>query len=451
MTRRWRLGRRGSLLRFAPTPRLAVVVAASSLLWLLPGSAGRWAAASGIVVVLAAVGVDWFRLPPRQLVDVTRNAPASTGIGDRVDGEYLVQSRWPHALTLELHDRMPAQVQGGVGRTMVVVGPGGTASVPFGVTGMARGRATLGEVGVRVRTALGLVTVRYVVPLSDEMLVTPSVSGVRRLRLLAMQHRLDSVGIRALRRRGEGRGFAGLRDYVLGDDPRDIDWKATARRTKLTTREYTIERSQTVITLIDAGRNMTQLAGRFTRFEHALSSALVLTDVAVAAGDRVGTLVFDDEVRAFVPALQSRGALRRVRDAFVPLTPTLREPDYATAFRFLAAHQRKRALVVFFTDVIDARASQALVAHVTRSAAHHLALVVALRNDAVFEAALLRASGGGETRVYETAAAEELIEAREGALERMRRAGAVVLDVSPRLMTVGVVNRYLEIKARGAL
>ncbi len=445
------LARDGPVFRFAPTPRLAAALAVASLLWLLPGAAAAPAAAAGLALVVLAAAWDVVRLPPWRLLALTREVPGSVGIGDQVDGRYRLAARWSRPLVVELFDRMPALVRGGVHRVEFPLDPGMEQAVPFTLTGMARGRAVLGDVALRLRTPWRLMAVRYTAPMSDAMLVTPSVSGVRRLRLLAMQHRLDTVGIRALRRRGEGRGFAGLRDYVLGDDPRDIDWKATARRAKLITREYTIERSQTVITLIDAGRGMTQLAGRYTRFEQALSSALVLTDVAVAAGDRVGTLVFDDEVRAFVPALQSRGALRRVRDAFVPLEPTLREPDYAAAFRFLAAHQRKRALIVFFTDVIDARASQALVAHVTRSAAHHLALVVALRNDAVFRAALLPAAGSGADAAYESAAAEELIEAREGALERMRRAGAVVLDVSPRVMTAGVVNRYLEIKSRGAL
>jgi len=417
---------------------------------MLPGRVGEVAGVGGLAVVVAAAAVDLVRLPPRRFLTVTRAVPGTTGIGDRVTGEYAVVSVWPRALVVTLYDRFPPLVAGGVGEAAVVLGREGTASVPFDATGMVRGRAALGDVGVRARTTAGLMSVRYLVPMTDEMRVTPSVAGVRRLRLLAMQHRLDTAGIRALRRRGEGRGFAGLREYVVGDDPRDIDWKATARRAKLITREFTIERSQTVLTLIDAGRSMTQLAGAYTRFEQALSSALVLTDVAVTAGDRVGTLVFDDEVRAFVPALQSRGALQRIRDAFVPLAPTLREPDYAAAFRFLAAHQRKRALIVFFTDVIDARASQSLVAYVTRSASRHLALVVALRNDAVFQAAL-PAAAGGATHAYEIAAAEELILAREEALERMRRAGAVVLDVSPLVMTAGVVNRYLEIKSRGAL
>jgi uncharacterized protein (DUF58 family) len=106
--------------------------------------------------------------------------------------------------------------------------------------------------------------------------------------------------------------------------------------------------------------------------------------------------------------------------------------------------------VVFYTDVIDLRASQALVAYVTRSAARHLAVVVALRNDAIFAAAAPR-TAGTSALYYETAAAEELILAREGALETMRRAGVIVLDVSPQQMTAVVINRYLELKARGQL
>ena len=266
-----------------------------------------------------------------------------------------------------------------------------------------------------------------------------------------MQHRLETAGVRSLRRRGEGLSFANLREYAIGDDPRRIDWKATARRARLITREYAIERSQTVIVLIDAGRNMTQLAATHSRFEQALSSALVLTDIAANAGDRVGALVFDDEIRAYVPARPGRSALQAIRDAFVPLTATTREPDYAAAFRFLAAHQRKRALIVFITDVIDPRASQALIAHVSRSAARHLAVVVALRNDAIFAAALPRAVGGPD-RLYESAAAEELILAREEALQRMRRAGVSVIDVSPQAMTASVINRYLETQvARSAV
>src|SRR5256885_12690989 len=98
---------------------------------------------------------------------------------------------------------------------------------------------------------------------------------------------------------------------------------------------------------------MTQIAGAYSRFEYALSSALVLADVASTAGDRVGAMVFDDELRALVPAQRGRAALQALRAALIPVQPSLVEPDYSSAFRALAARQRKRALLVMLTDVID--------------------------------------------------------------------------------------------------
>lgn len=448
-----------SLTRVAPERRLAWWVAAAAPLWFIPGEAGRVIAiGAGVMIGLAAI-VDWVMLPPPAALRVARHVPATLGAGDDEPAHYAVQSSSARPMTVTLADRLPALIEGGVGRSTFALPARGQAQLDFSVTGLKRGRFELGPVGLRVTTALGLLGARVLVEPGDHVDVLPSVRGVKRFRWLAMQHRLDAIGVRALRRRGEGQSFAGLRDYALGDDPRKMDWKATARRGKPIVREYTIERSQSVLTLIDAGRGMTQLAGKLSRFEHAITSSLILTDVATTAGDRVGTLVFDDAIRAFVPAERARGALPFVRNAYTPLEPSLAEPDYAAAFRFLGAHQRKRALIVLFTDVLDVRASRALLAHVARGATRHLALIVALRNDAMFAAAdgtpyaSVNTEGTPDPRtpLYTRAAAEELVQARADALERMRRTGAIVLDISPAQMTAAVVNRYLELKARGAL
>lgn len=438
------------LTRYAPSKRLALLAAVTAPLWLLPGAAGVYAGAGAAVLLVLAAAADFLMLPPRASIRVERAAPPAVGIGDTVQGQYTLANSGARAVTFELRDDMPPLVRGGITHTIAAVPANGVHDLPFELTGNARGEGRLGNVGIRAGTRMGLVLVRYRIALDDAIRVIPSIAGVRRYRLLAMQNRLDAAGVRVLRRKGEGQAFASLREHVRGDDPRHIDWKATSKRAKLITREFTIERSQTVVTMIDAGRGMTQRSGAYARFEHALSSALILTDIASNSGDRVGTLVFDDEVRAFVPPLSGRAALHAVRDALVPVVATSAEPDYASAFRFFAAHQRKRALVVFFTDVIDVRSSQALLAHVAHSAARHLVLVVALRNDALFEAARPRVEGSAAL-LYESAAAEEVIQAREAVLERMRRAGVVVLDVSPTSMTAGVVNRYLELKSRGAL
>jgi uncharacterized protein (DUF58 family) len=195
---------------------------------------------------------------------------------------------------------------------------------------------------------------------------------------------------------------------------------------------------------------MTQLAGAYARFEYALSSALVLADVAVHAGDLVGLMAFDDRLRALVPAQRGGVALQAIRTALVPLAPTMVEPDYATAFRALALRQRKRSLLVMLTDVIDSRAARSLLAHLSRGASRHLAVVVALRNETVLAAAALPV-GSRPGDFFAAAAAQELLAERATALQRMRDAGVVVLDVAPDAMAAAVVSKYLELKGRGAL
>ena len=440
-------------LGFAPTRRLAVLAAGVAPFWLLSG--GRAGAAlailASVALVLAAL-LDAALLPAARDLALRRELPATLGVGDTVEGNYQIESRWGRALRLTLHDAPPPALLEFAGHEdSILLAPRSSLDLPFRATARARGEAVLGDVALRVTTPLGLVARTIRVRMDDRAVITPSLSGVRRFRWLAVHERLAAAGVRDARRLGEGRSFARLRDYVVGDDPRHIDWKATARRGHPISREFTVEQSQTIYVLVDAGRSMTQLAGAFPRFEYALSSALVLADVAVRAGDRVGAMVFDDQLRVLVPAQRGAGALHALRTALVPVQPTLVEPDYSAAFRTLALRQRKRALVVLLTDVIDARAARSLLAHLSRGASRHLAVVVALRNEALLGAAALPDAGAGSTGLYLSAAAEELLTERATALQRMRDAGIVVLDVAPDAMAAAVVSQYLELKARGAL
>ena len=376
---------------FVPTRRLAALVAASSLVWLASGAAaGRIVAALVTLVLLAGVVADVVLLPTAADLELSRELPDSIGVGDVSAGRYEIRSRWGRPLAVSLYDAIPAAfLETRREPTPHALVAGGVLELPFEVEGRARGAAPLGDVALRVATPLGLVDRTLHYAMADSTLVAPSLAGVRRFRWLAVHHRLAVAGVRDARRRGEGRSFARLRDYVVGDDPRHIDWKATARRGHPITREFTTEQSQTVYVIVDAGRTMTQVAGKFPRFEYALSSALVLADVATNAGDRVGAMVFDDQLRAFVPAQRGPAALHALRAALVPLQPSLVEPDYAAAFRAFALRQRKRSLLVLLTDVIDARAARSLLAHLTRGMSRHLAIVVALRNETLAAAALV--------------------------------------------------------------
>jgi len=432
-----------------PTRRLAEVVLVSSVLWLIPGATGQVVALSATVVVLLVAIADYVRLPSRRSVRVERAGPETIGLGDGTTLEYRVVSTWRWPVRIVVSDDMPAGVDGSVSGDAFSLGARDSRTVSAAVIGQQRGRFPLGDIALAITTPLGLLRRIVRSRPRDSVVVVPSLSNVRRFRLLSLQHRLGDVGVRALKQRGEGGAFAGLRDYVPGDDPRVVDWKSTARHGRLITREETVERSQTVISIIDCGRAMTQLAGRFARFEHVLSAALVLGDVAASGGDRVGLLAFDDTIRAFVPPQRESVAVKKMRTALSALDATSTEPDYASAFRLLATRQRRRALLVFFTDVVDARTARTLVSYASRAAQRHVLVLVAIQNEALLAAA--RPGDGGALALFRSAAAEELVREREEALARMRRAGVSVLDVPPSRMAAAVINRYLEIKARGEL
>lgn len=436
--------------RIYPTRRLAGAVLVAGFAWIVP-RIGTPLAVALLGAIVVAVAVDYLRLPRRAAITVERAAPDTLGLGDTADITYTIRSAWSWPARATLYDRVPAGMSGEMGAADHDVPPLDERVFALPVVGETRGRYALGPVAMRITTPIALLArIAVTQPRANESItVVPSLTNVRRFRLLALQNRLSEAGVRALKLRGDGTAFAGLRDYVPGDDPRLLDWKATARHGRLISREQTIERSQTVISLIDCGRAMTQLAGHYSRFEHVLSAALVLSDVAATSGDRVGLLAFDDQVRASMPPQRGDRALRGLHRALSGLEATLTEPDYLAAFRVLATSQRRRALVVFFTDVVDVRFAKSFISYAGRAAQRHLLVVVAIQNEALMAAA--KPSTYGATALYRSAAAEELVHERDEALARMRGAGLVVLDVAPSRMAAAVVNRYLEIKARGQL
>lgn len=434
-----------------PAPRLAALIAAAAPVWLLSGY--HWGLLLALLLaagVIAAVVYELVTLAPARVVTISRDAPTRTGLGDATELAYTVHSEWPRMLRVFIHESLPAALRPATEAPLLLEVMGPPAAGTSVVTPVARGRHAIGPITVHIRGSLGILARSQRIEFGDEISVAPSLSPVKRFRLRALQARTSDAGPRVLRQRGESLAFSGLRPYTPGDDPRRIDWKATARQRIPITREYNLEQGQTVLIAVDAGRLMTQREGGISRFEQALSASLVLATVAADGGDKVGLLLFDDSVRAFLPPREGMTAVRAIRDTLVAAEPALVEPDYAAAFATIAARQRRRALVVLFSDVIDARSSRAMITHTTHSASRHLHVVVAMRSESLFQAGVPAGLASSDS-LYVNAAAEELVLAREEALHRMRRAGVTVVDVPSGAVSAAVVDRYLEIKGRGSL
>ncbi|HEX5725559.1 MAG TPA: DUF58 domain-containing protein, partial [Longimicrobiaceae bacterium] len=348
----------------------------------------------------------------------------------------------------EVTDDLPDLLAREGGDTFAVtVAPRRDAVVRYGVRAARRGDAAFGDVHLRVLGPLRLAWRQRRLSREHPLRVLPGVAEVKRYRLLGLHNRLREAGFRAVRQRGEGGSFESLREYARGDDPRTIDWKATARRGGLIVRQFEVERRQNVLLAVDAGRLMTQEVGGRERIDYALSAALLLADVAAVHGDLVGLLVFADRVQQYIPP--GRNTLAALSDALGEVHPRMVEPNYPAAFTYLGRQLRRRSLLVLFTDLIDAQASAALVTHLGKAAERHLPIAVAIRSPELEAAAALPASD--EAAVYRRAAAEELLQARQAALAAMQRAGVLVADTRPQDAVPTVVNRYLDVKRRGLL
>lgn len=389
-------------------------------------------------------GLDLARFP------VTREAPPAFSVGRPLPVVYRWQNPTAGKLTLRVREDTPALLAPDSGsERKFTLPPRGSRREEIVFAPVRRGKATGGRLYLRALGPLGLAWRQGRTDLPWPVIVYPSLRSAALRALPAQVQRRREAGLRNIRRIGEGRLFESLKEWVPGEETRSIDWKATARRGKLMARQYEDERRQHVMMVLDAGRLLTaEIEGR-ARLESAIDAVLELAHSAVGHDDNVGLLVFADEILHFVPPARGRRALRAVLDALVSVEGRLVEPNYPAAFAYLAARNRKRALTVLFTDVIDRTASDALVAQAGSLRPRHLPLAVTLRDPALERAAATRP--GNVEEAYQRAAAEELLEAREDALAELRARGVLVLDVLPDGAARAVVQQYERLKRRALL
>ncbi|HEU4647752.1 MAG TPA: DUF58 domain-containing protein [Gemmatimonadales bacterium] len=426
----------------------AAALAAVALLGL------RWPAALPLLLVLDAVWLlllltDAWAATAALPIEVARTAPPAFAVGRASPVTY----RWRHAarrpITVVARETLPPPLGVATARRTLRLTPTMETREVLDLRPERRGRGVGGPIYLRILGPLGLAWWPAWVEQPWQATVFPSLAGASTGALPPQARRRREAGLRNVRRLGEGRLFEGLREWVPGDDTRIIDWKATARRGKPIARQYEDERREQVLIAIDAGRLVTAEIDGTPRLESVVDAALRLTHAAVEQDDNVGLMVFADEVLHFLPPARGRRARRAIVEALAEVEGRLVESDYPAAFRYLAVHNRRRALTVLFTDIIDRTASEALVSQAATLRTRHLPLAVTLRDPALERMATAPAKSAAAA--FERAAAEELLLAREEALADMRARGVLVLDVPPAGAADAVVERYRLLKRRGVL
>ncbi|MGC8668982.1 MAG: DUF58 domain-containing protein [Chthonomonadales bacterium] len=434
LTRRWIF-----LLALGAVPLLAAG-AAPGVVWLTL----VW---DGLLVALALA--DFMLLPPLERIQVDRVLEPSIRLGTPAEVRLRVRNGTELPWRLKLLDEPPVDAFAGLAEWRLALPPYREQHLSYSVQARARGDAHFGDLWLQVLGRMGLVARNRRIPASTTVRVYPLITQAARFTLAARRGRLQQAGIRAAQRVGGGRQFESLRDYQPDDDFRWIDWKATARRATLTTRQYEAERSQNVILALDVGRTMLGDVDGVPKLDYAVDAALLLAYVATLADDRVGMLVFADAVEAWVPPQRGRGQVYSLLNLLYNVHARRVEPDYRSAFGYMAARWRRRSLVVCFTDLWDPDSARLSIGQLSVLQPRHLVACVTLMDTNVLRAA--QAELYSPTDVYRQAAAMQVLEDRARAGAELQQRGVLVVDTPAERLSAELVNRYLEVKERAML
>jgi uncharacterized protein (DUF58 family) len=427
---------------------LALCFVPLSLSWTRPGL--RWATFGYDILLLLAAIIDArvSRLPAG--VRIEREFAGRFAVGAETEVHVNVLNHTPRLWTLIVKDEYPPEMKlSGLREARMRVEAQTSAALQYGLTPPRRGRFEFGRVAVRYLSRLGLVWVQTQAGEPVMVKVYPNMRRAREAELKALGARSLVASHRKTSWRGEGREFESLRDYVRGDELRHVSWTATARRGRLVTRQYQIERDQTILIAIDAGRLMTARIERETKLDSAVHAALALMSAAARGGDNAGLVVFGRRIKAYLPPKRGREHMDAALEALYGIEPEMIEPSYARAFEFIAANCQRRALVVVLTDLVDEEGSRDLLTSLRLLRPRHLPLVVTI-GDRDLKAAV-RDEPASVHDLFTQSVAEEIIYQREAALRLVESQGGLALDVTAAALAPSLLETYLRVKERGLL
>jgi len=393
--------------------------------------------ASGELVALRKVTVRVSR-PPIAVLSLgeaaTLPAEVTHDAGARL--KVAVRTLWPTVLG------------GGSSTASGVAVPGEPLALSYQVSGVARGEMQIDPPHLAF-TRFGLVDRIVEAGAPQTVRVLPNLRAVQRLHARLNALFLRGLGTRLAPRIGQGREFDRLRDYVSGDDFRQISWKASARQRKLIVRQFRVERSQDVLLCVDRGHRMAGRIGPLTRTDHAVNAAVLSAYVCNRAEDRTGMLSFSADVEKGVA--QGRGAahLAAITRFATSVAPEFLPTDYRALSAHLRRRLRSRTLVLILTALPERGDHGDLLAALRMMVPRHLPLLLVLE-DAGLQATA-HSLPANRADLCRTLVATELVQDRARLIRDLRHLGALVAETTPEGIGEAAVNAYLDVKRRQLL
>jgi len=367
--------------------------------------------------------------------------------GDDNPIEIYVRSEYPFPVTIELIDEAPVQFQLRHLAFHFELSPGSEKKITYLLRPTQRGEYQFGKLNIFAASSLELIKRRIVIPQDVSIPVYPSFIQMRKYELMAISNRLTMLGVKKIRKIGHNLEFDQIRDYVVGDDYRTVNWKATARKHRLMVNQYMDERAQPVYSLIDMGRVMKMPFNGMTLLDYSINASLVISNIAILRHDKAGLITFSHKTDTVLLADRKPGQMHRIMEVLYRQKTGYLETSYELLYSTVTRHINQRSLLLLFTNFESLSSMQRRLPYLRSLSKRHLLVVIFFLNTEVAEYARQPAKNIEE--IYLKTIAEKFDFEKRQIVKELEAHGIASVLTAPEHLTVNTINKYLELKARG--
>jgi uncharacterized protein (DUF58 family) len=369
--------------------------------------------------------------------------------GDENEIKVFLENYYAYPVTLRIFDELPYQFQKRDLEFNVQLPPGETKYIQYYLRPVKRGEYFFGAVNVIVSSPLALVSRRFKFSADKITPVYPSYLQMRKYELMAIHNRLLDTGVKKIRRIGQNQEFELIKDYVSGDDFRTVNWKATARRSRLMVNQFQDERSQQVYSLIDKGRVMQMPFNGMTLLDYAINASLVISNIAVKKSDKAGLITFQDKIGSILPAGRNNNQMSRIQEVLYNQRTAFLETDFSVLYSTVRRVISHRSLLLLFTNFESIYSLQRQLPYLLNLSRMHLVVVIFFENTELKE--LINQPAKDLKRIYYKAVAERFSFEKKLIVTELKKHGIQSILTTPEKLTINTINKYLELKARNLI
>lgn len=378
-----------------------------------------------------------------------RDLPDMLSNGDENLIKIYLKSNYKRKINFEIIDEIPVQFQKRDFLIRKTLDPGERREFEYTVRPVKRGEYSFGETNFFAETPLGLAKRRFRFDNRQETKVYPSFLKMRRYEMMAISNRLTDLGVKKIRKIGATLEFEQINNYVVGDDIRLINWKATARKNELMVNRYSDERSQHVYNVIDSGRSMKAPFEQMTLLDYAVNSSLILSDISLHKHDKPGLITFGKEIDSFVPSDNKRNQMQLIMETLYKHETDFLEPNYPLLYLTLRRRLKQRSLILLYTNFESLGGMRRNLQYLRSISKYHLLVVVFFQNTELYK--ILNDYSENLKEIYAKVVAENYAFEKSSIVKELRKYGIPAVFTEPKNLTANTINKYLEIKARRLL